>query len=214
MNVSFASIFDVVTCFYKQHQRTIHELIVLLVSITAHLFDARQSIIARALMFPHLIHNVYVYSIRELYGKVLYSMVVIFLNAYAYIKWQGSKHRPPIQVDKTTHKMLFLLILLGFVCSFFYVSIMYTYFNGVLSRALYCDALYLVFGLVEKWFMSHKKLERWVLAFLRYLVFAIACYDKGSMILTIQHILLAFIAVYGQFKWLQSYQTRAKHSLP
>ncbi|MBX9889653.1 MAG: nicotinamide mononucleotide transporter family protein [Amoebophilaceae bacterium] len=212
--MSFASILDMVTCFYKQHQRTIHEVIVLLVSLTAHLFDARQSILARMLMFPHLIHNVYVYSLRGLYGKVLYSMVVIFLNGYAYVKWKGSKHKPPIQVDKTTDKMRFLFILLGFGSSFFYVLIMYKYFNGVLSRALYCDAFYLVFGLVEKWFMSHKKLERWILACLRYLVFAVACYDKGSMILTIQHILLVFIAVYGQIKWFQSYQTRAKSPLP
>jgi len=88
------------------------------------------------------------------------------------------------------------------------------YFHQALSISLWCDAFYAFFGLVEKWFMSHKKLERWLLAFLRYVIFSIACYYKGKPILTALHLILAIIAVYGQFKWVQSYQTRVKCLVP
>lgn len=191
--------------FSCNYQKYLYEIILVFISIAVHILDARQHILGRILIFPNLLLNVYVYSIKRLYGKVFYSVVSVLLNIYAYFQWKGAKTRPPVQVSRTTTKILFCIMTIGLLGALGWSFLMSKCANIPLST-ICLDAIYTSFGFVEKWFMSRKKLERWVLAFFRYVAFAIACYSTGSMVLTIQHIVLAAIAIYGQIKWHGSYK--------
>ncbi len=181
------------------------ELILVFISILAHVLDAHQHIWARILVFPNLLFNLYIYTNKQLYGKVIYSLGTVFFHLYAYLKWKGGKTRPPVQVSRTTPAMLTLIMGLGFIGALSWCCLITRYARIPLS-AIYLDAFYASFGFVEKWLMSHKKLERWILALLRYPAFAIACYTTGSLILAVHQIILIFIAIYGQIKWHKTYK--------
>lgn len=200
LSASIASIAD----FVSAHC-TWTELVLVTLSIVVHVLDAHQHLWARILVFPNLLLNLFVYSKKQLYGKVLYSLVTVFLNLYAYVQWRGGKHRPPAYVKKTALGPLIGTLFLGLCGALIWCYFMHRYTRVALS-AICFDALYASFGFVEKWLMSHKKLERWILAFLRYAAFSIACYKTGSLILAIQHIILIFVALYGQMKWYKSYK--------
>ncbi|WP_339044632.1 nicotinamide mononucleotide transporter family protein [Cardinium endosymbiont of Tipula unca] len=191
-----------VSCSYQKY---LYEIILVFISIAVHILDARQHILGRILIFPNLLLNVHVYSIKRLYGKVFYSVVSVLLNVYAYFQWKGAKTRPPVQVSRTTEKMLFCIMAVGLFGALGWSFLMSKCANIPLST-ICLDAIYSSFGFVEKWLMSRKKLERWILAFFRYVTFSIACYNAGSVVLMLQHIVLAIIAIYGQVKWYRSYK--------
>ena len=204
MESSFVTIVNAFAHFYGQHAKDIHQYLAIALAIVQHILDARQSIWARHIHFPHLLHNVYVY--REYLGKVCYSIVVIFWNIYACIRWKGTKSMRPIQTTKSGRQLLSLIVTLGLLLTFLWVLVRHQLYGKALSIALLGDAFYTVFGLIEKWFMAHKKVEKWILSSLRYIAFAMACYGNGDTKLMWKHILLIFVAVYGQIQWLKSYR--------
>ncbi|MBX9890069.1 MAG: nicotinamide mononucleotide transporter family protein [Amoebophilaceae bacterium] len=177
-------------------------------SALAHFLDARQNIWARILTFPILLLNIYVYSIKRLSGKVIHSLISIFINGYAYINWKGSNYRTPIKVTITPPKLLWYMILLAIIATAI-CSFIRCIDSQMSLLSIYFDTLYCILGLLEKWMMSHKKLERWTLAFFRYIGFSIACYYAGSKLLSLFQLSLASIAIYGQIKWLKAYRKQA-----
>ncbi len=200
--MSISQIGGIVAWDYKTH---LVELFLVCLSIAVHILDAHQHIWARILVFPNLLLNLFVYTKKQLYGKVLYSLVTVFLNLYAYLKWKGGQNSPPARVHKTSPAVLVCTLLLGLLGAGIWCFLMQRYARIPLT-AICFDAIYTSFGFVEKWFMSHKKLERWILALLRYLAFSIACYKTGSVILAVHHIILIFVALYGQAKWYKAYK--------
>lgn len=193
--------------FFLNYQKEILEIILLSLSIITHVLDANQKLLARILWFPHLLLNIYIFTKKQLYGKVLYSIVTIFINFYAYIKWKGTKVNPPVQVSKTNTTILFLSIVASLIVAAIWSLNMATKIR-IPIVAIYFDTLYTILGFMEKWLMSNKKLERWIFASIRYAFFMISCLKTNSPILVIQHILLIFIAMYGQYKWYKSYKAQ------
>lgn len=185
------------------HQQTTLELILTLLSLVAHILDARQNIWARILAYPVLCVNIYVYALRNLYGKVAHSVLGLLINSYAYVQWKGSASRAPIQVTRTSSRTLLrasILMVLGILIWSFLMS----KYTQQPIRVVGFDACYFFVGLLEKWMMSHKKVERWVIAFLRYTCLAIACYQSGSIILAILQLSLIIVSIYGQLKWYKT----------
>ncbi len=184
------------------HQKTF-EIILALLSLVAHILDARQNIWARILAYPVLCTNIYVYALRNLYGKVAHSVLGLLINSYAYVQWKGSASRAPIQVTRTSRKVLlcasFLMVFGIGIWSF--LASKYTPHP---IRVVCLDACYFFVGLLEKWMMAHKKVERWVIAFLRYTCLSIACYQAGSIILAILQFSLIIVSIYGQLKWYKT----------
>jgi hypothetical protein len=192
--------------FLCSDQKPLWEVSLVILSVLAHILDARQNIWSRILAFPVLFINIYVYSMRRLYGKVLHSIIAILINTYAYINWKGGALRPPVEVSRTANNILVYTVVFTILGTAGWSLVMRKYSNAP-SLSIFFDAFYLFFGFIEKWMMSHKKLERWFVAFFRYLAFSIACYHAGSIILCMQQLLLAFVAIYGQIKWSQSYKS-------
>ncbi|TSJ81305.1 MAG: nicotinamide mononucleotide transporter family protein [Candidatus Cardinium sp.] len=183
-------------------QQSLLEFSVVIASILAHVLEARQNIWSKILAFPIAFTNIYVYSVRQLYGKVIYSIIFIFFNLYAYLRWKGSIRRKPVEVSRTSHKMLLSItgmsMLGGMGC--------HLIIGKYLHAASYGDAYYLSFGFMDKWLMSHKKLERWTIALFRHIAFSLACYQIGAIMLCIHHLILSCIGIYGQIKWYTSYK--------
>lgn len=160
------------------------------------------------LWFPHLILNVYIFHKKGLYGKVLYDVVNLFINAYAYIQWKGTRKTKPVQVDKTDTKTLFFGIAASLI-----LSVLWTIFrmrtiidiSAISAIVIYSDALYAAIGLFEKFLMAQKRLERWILACLRYIFATIMMIKTNSPILAVLCVILLFISTYGQYQWYMSY---------
>lgn len=187
-------------------QKLLWEVTLVIISIFAHILDARQNIWSRILAFPILFMSIRVYTIRKLYGKVIYAIISTIFNIYAYIRWKGGIYRKPLHVSRTSNQILVYATGAGILGALGWSFAMVKY-SDALPFSIYGDALYLSFGLMEKWFMAHKKLERWFIALLRYIVFSIACYSAGATMLGIQYLVLACVGVYGQVKWYRSYKT-------
>ncbi|WP_419241639.1 nicotinamide mononucleotide transporter family protein [Cardinium endosymbiont of Nabis limbatus] len=187
-------------------QQRLLEFSVVIASIVAHLLEVRQNIWSKVLAFPIAFTNIYIYSIRRLYGKVIYSIIFIFFNLYAYLRWKGTMHRKPVKVSRTSHKILLSIAGMSMLGGMGWSFIAAKYFNTSSSISCYGDAYYLSFGFMDKWLMSHKKLERWVIALFRYIAFALACYQTGAIMLSIHYLILSGIGVYGQIKWYLSYK--------
>lgn len=191
------------------NQQGLLEFTVVLASIFSHVLEARQNIWSKVLAFPIAFSNIYIYYVRHLYGKVTYSIIFIFFNVYAYIRWKGAIYGKPVQVSRTSHKMLATITGISILGSIIWGLMVSKYFNTTLSMpscAIYGDACYLSFGFMDKWLMSHKKLERWVIALLRYIFFAFACYKTGALMLSMHYLILSCIGVYGQIKWYLCYK--------
>ncbi len=197
---------DVVkSVIYYDGQRLL-ECILVVVSIFSHFLEARQNIWSKILAFPIALTNIYVYSVRQLYGKVIYSIVFIFFNVYAYLKWKGTLHRKPLQVSRISYKMLLSITGLSMLGSMAWSFIAYIYLNKLSFISTYGDTCYMFLGFMDKWLMSHKKLERWMIAIFRYIIFSLACYQKGAIILSIQYLILSAIGIYGQIQWYIAYK--------
>ncbi|TDG93357.1 nicotinamide mononucleotide transporter family protein [Cardinium endosymbiont of Culicoides punctatus] len=203
----WATIADYSQLLLCNDKKLLWEITLVVLSIFAHILDARQNIWSRILTYPILFMNIKVYFVRRLYGKVIYTIISTAFNVYAHIKWRGKPHQQPLYVTRTSNHMLLYAIGTGILgaLGFIFIIMMVTDSNKF-SFAICGDAFNLSFGLVEKWFMSHKKLERWLIALLRYAAFSIACYHTGASILSIQHLVLVFIGIYGQIKWHRSYK--------
>lgn len=203
----WATIADYSQLLLCNDKKLLWEVTLVVLSIFAHILDARQNIWSRILTYPILFMNIKVYFVRRLYGKVIYTIISTAFNVYAHIKWRGKPHQRPLYVTRTSNHMLLYAIGTGILgaLGFIFIIMMVTDSNKF-SFAICGDAFNLSFGLVEKWFMSHKKLERWFIALLRYAAFSIACYHTGAIILSIQHLVLVFIGIYGQIKWYRSYK--------
>ncbi|WP_339044093.1 nicotinamide mononucleotide transporter family protein [Cardinium endosymbiont of Tipula unca] len=186
-------------------QKLLWEVTLVIISIFAHILDARQNIWSRILSFPILFMSIRVYTIRKLYGKVIYAIISTIFHTYAYIKWKGG-HQKPLHVSRTSNQVLVYTTAAGLLGALGWSFVIAKYSDAP-PYAIYGDALYVSFGFIEKWFMSHKKLERWLIALLRYIAFSTACYSAGATMLGIQYLVLAFIGIYGQIKWYKSYQT-------
>lgn len=187
-------------------QQRLLEFSVVVASIFAHFLEARQNIWSKILAFPIAFTNIYVYSVRQLYGKVTYSIIFIFFNLYAYLRWKGAMHRKPVEVSKTSHKVLLSITSISILGGIGWSFIIGKYFNRSSSISVYGDAYYFAFGFMDKWLMSHKKLERWIIALFRYIVFSLACYQAGAIMLSMHYLILSCIGVYGQIKWYLSYK--------
>ena len=192
--------------FSSISSREILELLLLASSLAVHILDAKQKLLSRILWFPHLILNMYLFSQKKLYGKVFYSVVTLFINAYAYIQWKDTKKAKPIQVSKTDSSTLFLGIAASLVLSMPWTIFRIRTTTDISAIAIYFDALYAVLGLFEKFLMSKKRLERWILACLRYIFATITMIKTHSPILAVQHIILVIISIYGQCQWYISYK--------
>ncbi|MGI2298784.1 nicotinamide mononucleotide transporter family protein [Candidatus Cardinium hertigii] len=197
---------DVVQSLIYHPQRLL-EFILVVVSVFAHFLETRQNIWSRILAFPIALTNIYVYSVRQLYGKVIYSIVFIFFNAYAYLRWKGTLHRKPLQVSRISYKMLLSITGLSMLGSMVWTFIGHIYFNKAPILSTYGDTCYMFLGFMDKWLMSHKKLERWVVTIFRYIIFSLACYQKGAIILSIHYLILSVIGIYGQIQWYISYKS-------
>ncbi len=196
---------DVVQSLLYHPQRLL-EFILVVVSIFAHFLEARQNIWSRILAFPIALTNIYVYSVRQLYGKVIYSIVFIFFNAYAYLRWKGTLHRKSVQITRISYKMLLSITGVSMLGSMVWTVIAYVYLNKFPLISTYGDTCYMFLGFIDKWLMSHKKLERWIIAVFRYIIFSLTCYQKDAIILSIQYLILSLIAIYGQIQWYISYK--------
>lgn len=174
-------------------------------SIFAHVLEARQNIWSKILAFPIAFTSIYVYWVRQLYGKVTYTIIFIFFNLYAYLRWKGNMHRKPVQVSRTSHKVLLFITGISILVGIGWIIIS-KYFNRSSSISVYGDAYYFSFGFMDKWLMSHKKLERWVIALFRYIAFSLACYQTGAIMLSMHYLILFCIGIYGQIKWYVSYK--------
>ncbi|WP_342265727.1 nicotinamide mononucleotide transporter family protein [Cardinium endosymbiont of Philonthus spinipes] len=188
-------------------QQRLLEFSVVVASIFSHFLEARQNIWSKILAFPIAFTNIYVYSVRKLYGKVVYSIIFIFFNLYAYLRWKGSINRQPVKVSRTSHKILLSITGMSILGGIIWSFIIGKYFNTSSTPiSVYGDAYYFSFGFMDKWLMSHKKLERWVVALLRYIAFALACYQTGAIMLSMHYLVLICIGIYGQIKWYLAYK--------
>lgn len=187
-------------------QQRLLEFSVVVASIFAHFLEARQNIWSKILAFPIAFISIYVYSVRQLYGKVIYSIIFIFFNLYAYLRWKGTMHRKPVEVSRTSHKVLLFIAGISMLGGIGWSCIVGKYFNTASFISVYGDAYYLSFGFMDKWLMAHKKLERWVIALFRYIAFSLACYQTGAVMLSMHYLVLSCIGAYGQIKWYLSYK--------
>lgn len=186
------------------------ELVWLFLSLATQILDVQQKILARILWFPQAALSIYVSSRKKLYGKAFYYAIASIINAYAYIQWNGTKKIKPIQVVSRANPR----ILFPMVVSSLTFAMLWTAFRmktlDIPIIAIYFDTLYAVLGFLEKILMSKKKLERWILASTRYLLFTISCIKVNSPILAFQSFALGCISLYGQFQWYISYK-KSRH---
>lgn len=182
------------------------ELIWLFLSLVTQVLDVQQKILARILWFPQAALSIYVSSKKKLYGKAFYYIIASLINAYAYIQWKGTKKIKPIQVVSRTNPKILLRTVIS---SLIFVTLWTALRKRNLDLpfvAIYFDTLYAVLGFLEKILMSKKKLERWILATTRYLLFTISCIKVNSPILALQSLALGCISLYGQLQWYMSYK--------
>lgn len=192
--------------FFPISSKSILELVFFVLSLATHILDARQKLLSRILWFPHLILNVYIFSTKRLYGKVFYSVVNLFINTYAYIQWKGTCKIKPVQVGKTDSKTLFYGIIASLVLSMLWTIFRVSTNTDIPVIVIYSDALYAALGLFEKLLMSRKRLERWILASMRYIFATIMMIKTRSPILAILCITLLLTSMYGQCQWYISYR--------
>lgn len=161
-------------------QQRLLEFSLVIGSIFSHFLDARQNIWSKILAFPLSFISIYIYSVRQLFGKVINSIIFICFNLYAYLRWKGTIGRKPVEVSRTSYKVLSPVIGMRILGGIARIFILGKYFDISPCISVYGDAYYFVFGLMHKWRMSHKGLERWMVSLFRYIVFFSGLLLQGS----------------------------------
>lgn len=160
------------------------------------------------LVFPTGMINtaIFVYLLLKwsLLGDMLINAYYFIMSIYGWYFWLKGTNNTVSPISKVSNKDIRIVVLL-FISSSVFVSLVYTFFDKWETFVSYIDILTTAIFFAAMWLMAKRKVESWIFWIVGNIISVPLYLHKGLAFTSIQYFIFTVIAIAGYIKWKELY---------
>lgn len=160
------------------------------------------------LVFPTGMINtsIFVYLLLKwsLLGDMIINAYYFVMSIYGWYFWLKGTNNTISPISKVSDKDIRIVVLL-FISSSVFVSLVYTFFDKWETIVSYIDILTTAIFFAAMWLMAKRKVESWIFWIVGNIISIPLYLHKGLAFTSIQYFIFTVIAIAGYIKWKELY---------
>ena len=160
------------------------------------------------LVFPTGMINtsIFVYLLLKwsLLGDMLINVYYFIMSIYGWYFWLKGTNNTISPISKVSNTDIKIVVLL-FISSSVFVSLVYTFFDKWETIVSYIDILTTAIFFAAMWLMAKRKVESWIFWIVGNIISIPLYLHKGLAFTSIQYFIFTVIAIAGYIKWKELY---------
>lgn len=160
------------------------------------------------LVFPTGMINtsIFVYLLLKwsLLGDMIINAYYFVMSIYGWYFWLKGTNNTVSPISKVSDKDIRIVVLL-FISSSVFVSLVYTFFDKWETIVSYIDILTTAIFFAAMWLMAKRKVESWIFWIVGNIISVPLYLHKGLAFTSIQYFIFTVIAIAGYIKWKELY---------
>ena len=160
------------------------------------------------LVFPTGMINtsIFVYLLLKwsLLGDMIINAYYFVMSIYGWYFWLKGTNNTVSPISKVSDKDIRIVVLL-FISSSVFVSLVYTFFDKWETIVSYIDILTTAIFFAAMWLMAKRKVESWIFWIVGNITSIPLYLHKGLAFTSIQYFIFTVIAIAGYIKWKELY---------
>ena len=160
------------------------------------------------LVFPTGMINtsIFVYLLLKwsLLGDMIINAYYFIMSIYGWYFWLKGTNNTVSPISKVSNKDIRIVVLL-FISSAAFVSLVYTFFDKWETIVSYIDILTTAIFFAAMWLMAKRKVESWIFWIVGNIISVPLYLHKGLAFTSIQYFIFTLIAIAGYIKWKELY---------
>jgi len=163
------------------------------------------------LVFPTGMINtsIFVYLLLKwsLLGDMIINAYYFIMSIYGWYFWLKGTNNTVSPISKVSNSDIRIVVLL-FISSSVFVSLVYTFFDKWETIVSYIDILTTAIFFAAMWLMAKRKVESWIFWIVGNIISVPLYLHKGLAFTSIQYFIFTVIAIAGYIKWKELYNKR------
>ena len=160
------------------------------------------------LVFPTGMINtsIFVYLLLKwsLLGDMIINAYYFIMSIYGWYFWLKGTNNTISPISKVSNTDIKIVVLL-FISSSVFVSLVYTFFDKWETIVSYIDILTTAIFFAAMWLMAKRKVESWIFWIVGNIISVPLYLHKGLAFTSIQYFIFTVIAIAGYIKWKELY---------
>ena len=160
------------------------------------------------LVFPTGMINtsIFVYLLLKwsLLGDMIINAYYFIMSIYGWYFWLKGTNNTISPISKVSNSDIRIVVLL-FISSSVFVSLVYTFFDKWETIVSYIDILTTAIFFAAMWLMAKRKVESWIFWIVGNIISVPLYLHKGLAFTSIQYFIFTVIAIAGYIKWKELY---------
>lgn len=160
------------------------------------------------LVFPTGMINtsIFVYLLLKwsLLGDMIINAYYFIMSIYGWYFWLKGTNNTVSPISKVSNTDIRIVVLL-FISSSAFVSLVYTFFDKWETIVSYIDILTTAIFFAAMWLMAKRKVESWIFWIVGNIISVPLYLYKGLAFTSIQYFIFTVIAIAGYIKWKELY---------
>lgn len=160
------------------------------------------------LVFPTGMINtsIFVYLLFKwsLLGDMIINAYYFIMSIYGWYFWLKGTNNTVSPISKVSNTDIRIVVLL-FISSSVFVSLVYTFFDKWETIVSYIDILTTAIFFAAMWLMAKRKVESWIFWIVGNIISIPLYLHKGLAFTSIQYFIFTVIAIAGYIKWKELY---------
>lgn len=160
------------------------------------------------LVFPTGMINtsIFVYLLLKwsLLGDMIINAYYFIMSIYGWYFWLKGTNNTVSPISKVSNIDIRIVVLL-FISSSIFVSLVYTFFDKWETFISYVDILTTAIFFAAMWLMAKRKVESWIFWIVGNIISVPLYLHKGLAFTSIQYFIFTVIAIAGYIKWKELY---------
>ena len=160
------------------------------------------------LVFPTGMINtsIFVYLLLKwsLLGDMIINIYYFIMSIYGWYFWLKGTNNTESPISKVSNTDIRIIVLL-FISSSVFVSLVYTFFDKWETIVSYIDILTTAIFFAAMWLMAKRKVESWIFWIVGNIISVPLYLHKGLAFTSIQYFIFTVIAIAGYIKWKELY---------
>jgi len=160
------------------------------------------------LVFPTGMINtsIFVYLLLKwsLLGDMIINAYYFIMSIYGWYFWLKGTNNTVSPISKVSNTDIRIVVLL-FISSSVFVSLVYTFFDKWETIVSYIDILTTAIFFSAMWLMAKRKVESWIFWIVGNIISVPLYLHKGLAFTSIQYFIFTVIAIAGYIKWKELY---------
>ena len=140
----------------------------------------------------------------SLLGDMIINAYYFIMSIYGWYFWLKGTNNTVSPISKVSNTDIRIVVLL-FISSSVFVSLVYTFFDKWETIVSYIDILTTAIFFAAMWLMAKRKVESWIFWIVGNIISVPLYLHKGLAFTSIQYFIFTVIAIAGYIKWKELY---------